>query len=155
MIWGNEQASRYSNLMPYQLFTGIQLEEARDKLCQGLYRPSPVHCPLLCFHYRSVSHCLQQHINYKMEKIKVKLLLPPRLIQANLNLNCSGKLLQKYLFNPLMHNHCGTVCITEITAELCAFIKSQYSSDSKNKLIFCLTLTLLICCMVVCMECPM
>lgn len=68
MILGKEQVRVQTS--PYQLFIGLKLEEARDELRQGLYRPPPVHCPLLCFHYRSVSYSLQQHVYYKMEKIE-------------------------------------------------------------------------------------
>ncbi|PWA23866.1 hypothetical protein CCH79_00010881 [Gambusia affinis] len=54
---------------PHQLFIGIKFEEARNELSEGLYRPPPFHCPLLSFHYRSVSHSLQQHIDCKMANI--------------------------------------------------------------------------------------
>lgn len=98
-----------NKLHPYQLFTGIKLEEARDELRQGLYRPPPVHCPLLCFHDRSVSHSLQQHINYKNGE-KKKSYSGVDAIQI-----CPGKsklfrgISEEVFLNPL-RNNCHTDC---------------------------------------------
>lgn len=62
--------SQTNNLYSHQLFTGIQLEEARDELRQGLYRSPPFHGPFFLLHDRGITHSLQQQINYENGKIK-------------------------------------------------------------------------------------
>lgn len=56
-------------LHPHQLFTGVQFEEARDELREGLYRPPTFHSPFLLLHDGSVAHSLQQQINYENAEI--------------------------------------------------------------------------------------
>lgn len=57
------------NLHSHQLFTGVQFEEARDELRQGLYRPPPLHSPFLLLHDGGIAHSLQQQINYENAEI--------------------------------------------------------------------------------------
>lgn len=66
-----------NDLHSHQLFTGVQFEEARDELRQGLHRPPPFHSPLLLFHDGGIAHSLQQQINYENAEITKLILFCP------------------------------------------------------------------------------
>lgn len=57
------------DLHSHQLFTGVQFEEARDELRQGLYRTPPFHSPFLLLHDGGIAHSLQQQIDFENAEI--------------------------------------------------------------------------------------
>lgn len=59
---------KWSPLLSYQLFRRHKLKEFFDEVNESLNGSGSLYSPLLCFHYRGVSHSLQQDINCQRKK---------------------------------------------------------------------------------------